>query len=708
MKLKNKFITFTLFLVIVAIGLTGILVLNNVEKQNIDEADIKINDTLTGVKKDLEKLKVEYKDKVNAFANTDRIALPVYILERYKNYDYFTPSVIEELKESILESTLLYNLALDFDEAQVRSINHELIVAVKDQRQISESLILNQIDSYKENKEAVMFLKDDNKLLLQAEAPIMWKNQEVAYLILKKYIDQNYLSSLQKAQGISISITADNNTLTTTMGQSLPDNVYSVNNSEGIIRNVNVKGEKYNFGYHDLNIGNVDNSAVIVGLSMRPTAARLSQTRNNFIIALMISIFVIFILVSFYAHKLTKPVKDIIAATEKLKEGNLKNKIKYESKDELGKMVTKFNDMADSMQKYRDDLFELKEFQENILESIKEAMIVIDRSNKIQSMNAAMEQYLFKSKEFYLKSKIHNLEIFKNLDSSFWDVIENDEKYTIKEYTINNKNKSHIFNLRIYPLNNNYQLTGAVIILEEITQKVELEKQLLLNDKLSSIGRFTAGIAHEINNPISTISNFVETILYDEENKEKIEYLNNIRSETDRISSIVNGLLNFSRQSKSEFGLVEIREVIELSLKICHYQKNYKEFEIVKEYPETTPYIMGNFNQLQQVFINIITNAFQSMQKGDKLNILVKITAEQNVLKIIFKDNGIGIEPQYLQKIFDPFFTTRNEGKGVGLGLSISYGIIKNHGGDIIVESEVGKGSTFIVSLPVYKYKENI
>ncbi len=708
MKLKNKFITFTLFLVIAAITLTGLLVLNNVEKQNINEADLKINDTLTGVKRDLEQLKSEYEEKVNAFASAERMALPTYILEKYKNYDYFTLSVIDELKDSILESTLLFNLALDFDEAQVRSLNRELIVAVEGQRQISESLVLNKDNSFQINKKAVMFLKDGNKLLLQAQAPIMWKDKEVASLLLKKYIDESYLTSLQKAQGINISISADNNILATTMGQSLPDAVYSSDISEGIIRNVDVKGEEYSFGYYDLNIENVDKSSVIVGLPMRATAEKLSQTRENFILSLIISILLVSILINIYARKLIRPVEDIIEATEELKEGNLKKKINYESNDELGKLVNKFNDMADSLQEYRNNLFELKEFQENILESIKEAMVVIDQNNEIQAINAAMEQYLKKDREFYLKREINEMDIFENLNLSFWDTIKSDQKYTVKEYSFNTKNKNHIFNLKIYPLNNNYKLTGAVIILEEITQKIELEKQLLLNDKLSSIGRFTAGIAHEINNPLGTISNFVETILFDEEDEEKIEYLKSIRSETERISSIVNGLLNFSRQSKSEFGLVDIREVIELSLKICHYQKNYKEFKIEKEYPEDTPYIMGNFNQIQQVFINIITNAFQSMEKGDKLNILVRVTAEQNSLKIIFKDNGSGIESQYLQKIFDPFFTTREEGKGVGLGLSISYGIIKNHGGDITVESEIGKGSTFVVSLPIYKYKENI
>jgi len=707
MKLKNKFITFTLFLVIVAITLTGLLVLNDVEKQNINEADLKINDTLTGVKRDLEQLQLEYKEKVNAFATAERIALPTYILEKYKNYDYFTPSVLDELKESILESTLLFNLALDFDEAQVRSIDSELIVAVEGQRQISESLVLNSDDNFKNSKESVMFLKDGNKLLLQAQAPIVWKDKEVAFLILKKYIDESYLTSLQKAQGINISITADNSILATTMRQSLPDSIYN-NISEEILRNVDVKGEEYSFGYYDLNIDNVSQSAVIVGLPMSATAEKLSRTRENFIFALIVSILVVSVLVTIYARRFTKPVEEIIEATEELKEGNLKKKINYKSNDELGKLVNKFNDMADSLQEYRDDLYELKEFQENILESIKEAMVVIDQNNKIQSVNGAMEQYLNNNREFYINKKLIDMDIFKNLNLSFWETIKSNQKYTVKEYIFNTNNNSHIFNLKIYPLNNNYQLTGAVIILEEITQKVELEKQLLLNDKLSSIGRFTAGIAHEINNPLGTISNFVETILFDEDDKEKIEYLNNIRSETDRISSIVNGLLNFSRQSKSEFGLVDIREVIELSLKICHYQKNYKEFNIKKDYPEDTPYIMGNFNQIQQVFINIITNAFQSMQKGDKLNILVKITEEHNLLKVIFKDNGSGIESQHLQKIFDPFFTTREEGKGVGLGLSISYGIIKNHGGDITVESEVGKGSTFIVSLPIYKYKDNI
>lgn len=707
MRLKNKFIIFALLLITVSTALTAFLVLSDVKKQNINEDNIKINDTLTGVKRDLEQLKLNYEEKVKTFASAERIALPTYILKKYENYNYFTPAVIEELRESILESILMYNLALDFDQAQVRTLNSDLIAAVEGQRQISESLVVSEKSFLQNKKEAVVFLKDGNRLLLQAQAPIIWKEKQVAVLILKKYINESYLSLLQKAQGVKITIAADNNILVSTTGSILPDSV-SNNISNDIKRNIDVQGEKYSFGYYDLKIENSNKSAVIVGLPTRSTSEKLANTRENFVLGLAISILFILILVSIYSYKLTQPLKAMIKATAELKDGNLEKEINYQAEDEIGDLIDNFYDMASHMQLYRRDLYKLKEFQESILESIKEAMVVINRSNEIQSINAALEQYLSRDREFYLKSKIDDIAMFQNLEMSFWNNIKNDQKYTIKEYSYNNNNKNYIFNLRIYPLHNNYQLTGAVIILEEITKRVELEKQLLLNDKLTSIGRFTAGIAHEINNPVAAISNFVETMLFDEEKEENIAYLKSIRSETDRITSIVNGLLNFSRQSKSEFGLVDVREVIELSLKICHYQKNYKEFKIEKEFCEDIPYIMGNFNQLQQVFINIITNAFQSMLKGDKLNISIEVTADKSVLKIIFKDNGSGIEPQYLQKIFDPFFTTKEEGKGVGLGLSIGYGIIKNHGGDITVDSKVGSGSKFIVTLPIYQYKDNI
>lgn len=704
MKLRRKIILALIIITVMPMFVSSYYVINKVKEQNNQEVDLKINETLQGVINELNQLKNDYGKKVTDFARSEKIALPTYILHKYGNYRYLDASNKEELTQSIVDSTLLFNLALNFNVAEVRKLDKDLIVALENQRQIGENLIPGSLRGEISDINKVDFIRHENRFLLQAQAPIIWKEQKVGILLIKKYIDEDYLNTLKKTQGVNIVIINDQKVLVSTLHHSLlPANFYRLNDkSDGVIRNIEIQGESYNFFHKSIEIEG-DEATILVGLSTRPSLDRINSIKLILLQTSFYIFIIVFLLILSITKKFSSSFNEMLIATDKLKKGDFEEEININSNDELGVLASNINELANLLENYRGNLNQKQEFEENVYDSIREGMIIIDKQGTIQLINKAIADLLAIKREKYINSIIFELPSFDSLRQDFWEIIEEKGSYIKNDFSLQNNESTILLNLKIYPLKEKgINTCGAVILVEDVTKKIEMEKQLLLNDKLTSIGRFTAGIAHEINNPLGTIANFVETILIDEEDETKRNYLESIRSETNRISSIVKGLLNFSRQSKAEFGIVDLREVVELSLKICQYQKEYDQYEIIREFEEELPYVTGNFNQLQQVFINMILNAFESMETGDTLTISMQSSSDGETVGVSFIDTGSGIESQYLQKIFDPFFTTKEERQGVGLGLSISYGIIKNHGGDIKVESALNKGSIFTVSLPIY------
>ncbi|MFP4380694.1 MAG: cache domain-containing protein [Candidatus Sumerlaeia bacterium] len=244
------------------------------------------------------------------------------------------------------------------------------------------------------------------------------------------------------------------------------------------------------------------------------------------------------------------------------------------------------------------------------------------------------------------------------------------------------------------------QMAEAVMTREE-QLKEATSRQVSQSEKLASIGRLAAGIAHEINNPLGavvTMSHLLREKIGQEQ--DDIEDLDLIIRETSRVSEIVKGLLDFSREMPSEKRPVDMTEVIESTLKLIQGDKSFRHIDIQKELPpEGLPLVYADRNQMQQVLINISLNACQAMpEKG-----LLKVRAyeENQRLKIEIRDTGVGIPEENLGKIFEPFFTTKAAEKGTGLGLSVTYGIIDKHGGHIEVDSTVGEGTTFTIVLPL-------
>lgn len=255
----------------------------------------------------------------------------------------------------------------------------------------------------------------------------------------------------------------------------------------------------------------------------------------------------------------------------------------------------------------------------------------------------------------------------------------------------------------------NAQLFGEVkTFSEELEKKVEertkeleeTQAQLIQSEKLASIGELAAGVAHEINNPLGVMLGFTQVILKKLPEDDRFHKpLTSIEREGLRCKKIIQGLLDFSRRSTLAAQPVNLNNIVNAACELIEHQMAIDNVRVVKGYAPNLPHIQADANQLQQVFVNLIKNGYQAMPQGGDLRITTR--AMGNQVQAIFADSGTGISPENLKRIFDPFFTTKEVGKGTGLGLSVSYGIIESHGGKIEVESQLGVGTTFVVTLPV-------
>ncbi len=236
----------------------------------------------------------------------------------------------------------------------------------------------------------------------------------------------------------------------------------------------------------------------------------------------------------------------------------------------------------------------------------------------------------------------------------------------------------------------------------------EKEAQLGESKKLASLGVLTAGVAHELTNPLNNISMIAQTYaeMYDKLSREdRIKFMNKVEEETERIKEIVKNLLNFSKPKEANLKEADINTVVQNTLRLVQNMLDVSNINTNLSLEDGVPHVFIDENQIQQVFVNLITNAVQAMSPKGELSIVTRYNKNNDSVEIYFKDTGKGILPEFLPHIFDPFFSTKGV-EGTGLGLSVSYGIIKKHKGNISVESKVEVGTTFTIELPVYPVRK--
>ncbi|MQY73217.1 MAG: PAS domain S-box protein, partial [Dehalococcoidia bacterium] len=238
--------------------------------------------------------------------------------------------------------------------------------------------------------------------------------------------------------------------------------------------------------------------------------------------------------------------------------------------------------------------------------------------------------------------------------------------------------------------------------IRDISERKKMEEQLIVTDRLASIGELASGIAHELNNPLTGIIGFSELLLNKDIPEDVREDLQVINREAKRTSQVVKNLLTFARKHETTKQLVDINQAIKSVLDLRAYEQKVHNIAIVTNFDPELPEITADIFRLQQVFVNIIINAeYFMVQSHGRGTITITTKVKGNTILASFADDGPGIKKEHLRHLFDPFFTTKEVGKGTGLGLSICHGIVTEHGGQIHAESEPGKGATFIVELPI-------
>jgi two-component system NtrC family sensor kinase len=267
--------------------------------------------------------------------------------------------------------------------------------------------------------------------------------------------------------------------------------------------------------------------------------------------------------------------------------------------------------------------------------------------------------------------------------------------------------ESRTVNIAIAPLiSRNFETVGRIVLVDDITDRTELEAQLTQAEKLSSIGLLAAGVAHEVNTPLAVISSYAQMLSKQVRDDMRVApLLEKITQQTFRASEIVNGLLNFSRTSGSEFRELDVNRIIHETATLLEHQFKTARIQLELDLEHELPSILGNQGKLQQVFLNLFLNAKDAMAGGGTLKVA---TISNGKVDVAISDTGSGIAPEHLQRIYDPFFTTKTsprqgERRGTGLGLAITYGIIQEHAGKIHVESQVGNGTTFHLEFPLIR-----
>ncbi len=374
--------------------------------------------------------------------------------------------------------------------------------------------------------------------------------------------------------------------------------------------------------------------------------------------------------------------------------------------DEVDQLKGAFENVAAELQQTHDDLKTSESKYRRLFESSRDPNFIWDLNKRLIDINeAGIQMFGFKD-----KAEALSIETGRQL---FWDWQEGDvlferirEEGFVKEYEISVVNRwgGRLDGLVTANLKMDESGTpeGFEGIIRDVTDRRKLEKHLAQTEKLASIGQLAAGVAHEINNPLGVIKCYANLISKNTADTAQVrEDLKVIKKHTKACSQIVEGLLNFARVQETRKVMVDIHAGLEDVLSILEPQFHKASIDIVREFGRDLPAVLIDDEKMKQVYMNILLNAKQAMAKGGRITITSGIDSAGEAVAVAIADTGEGIAPEKRDHIFDPFFTTKKTGQGTGLGLSISYGIIKDHGGDIQVESTPGQGTCFRLTLPL-------
>jgi len=359
--------------------------------------------------------------------------------------------------------------------------------------------------------------------------------------------------------------------------------------------------------------------------------------------------------------------------------------------------------LYDRLRKMTEGYRQLSEFNNRILKSVSLGVYTVDRNVVITSWNSRMSEMSGVSAEQAIGAKLQ--ELFPNLSKEgvierIEEVLQSGTKARLRLLHRQLDGTNRFQKRRLTPLKDGDETTGVVIIVEDITDFKRLLDQTIQSEKLAEVGRLTAGIAHEINNPLAMVAYATELLKREKPlSNFQEEMLEKIEMEVERLKSLTGGLLSFSSNRGTQNRLVNLNDLITEVLKLLRFELQRKSIQLDTEFSEI-PVINADPNKLKQVIINLVMNAVHAMQGQGRIVLRTSLDLA-GMLELQVEDDGPGIAPELQEQIFAPFFTTKPEGEGTGLGLYICQNIISGHGGSIMLKSQPESGTIFHIRLPV-------
>jgi two-component system NtrC family sensor kinase len=355
-----------------------------------------------------------------------------------------------------------------------------------------------------------------------------------------------------------------------------------------------------------------------------------------------------------------------------------------------------------SLERKAVEVARLKDFSENIVESLNVGVFAVDLLGTVDAWNSRMEQLIGVTQNDAVGHPFSQL-LPPDLVAEIEARGDEEQVTGIYKHRLDFHGRSVVLNVSITPLvSKSGEKIGRLLLFDDVTQRERMEEQMSQTEKLTSLGLLAAGVAHEVNTPLAVISNYIQMLAKQmPESDPRHAIIDKIVKQTFRASEIVNNLLNFSRTGPGELADVDVNHVVEETLSLVSHPLKTSQIQVVKNLGSSLPPVRGSANKLQQVFLNLFLNARDAMPSGGMLE--VRTAAHNGSVEVEVADTGNGISREHIHKIFDPFFTTKPGGRGTGLGLSVSYGIIKEHAGKIDVRSTPGRGTSFHVEFPAVR-----
>ncbi len=450
---------------------------------------------------------------------------------------------------------------------------------------------------------------------------------------------------------------------------------------------------------------------LITGLSNTPYVARLFLIRRTVLYVSLISALLTIVLSFFLTKNITRPIKDLLFAMYRIKDGDYDVRIEVGQDNEIGELFKGFTEMADklyqdklTMERYIREITFLNDYNEKILHSIRVGIAIINGEYIIEKANDFFFEFFNLKEGEVIGKKIDSFGIVdEGIISEMGQLMGGKKDFysTIKRY----RNK-RVYEIKLYPFRrgetNEEGTSRCILVADDISKKIEFEEKIFQAEKLSSIGMLSAGVAHEVNNPLSSIMTNIQNLIEDEKDESRRISLKLIEQETRRIARIVRELLEFSSTKQDRSQGADVNRVIDEVVRLISYSLKQDRISIEKDLAVDIPRMAMSEDELKQIIINLIKNSIQAITDEGQIVIKtgVRVNAKKALVFLSVRDNGIGMEKEIIPKIFDPFFTTKHNGEGTGLGLSVVYGIINKYKGSIKIKSKPGEGTEVILEVP--------